>query len=67
MAYRISDPGPLRQWLVLTARNFEMLWRSPLTLSILVGSPLMVIAMFAMLFKGGAFDAGNPEARAQRS
>ena len=53
-------PGPLRQWLVLTARNFEMLWRSPLTLSILVGSPLMVIAMFAMLFKGGAFDAGNP-------
>lgn len=53
-------PGLLRQWLVLTARNFEMLWRSPLTLSILVGSPLMVIAMFAMLFKGGAFDAGNP-------
>jgi ABC-type multidrug transport system ATPase subunit len=53
-------PGALRQWLVLTARNFEMLWRSPLTLSILVGSPLMVIAMFAMLFKGGAFDAGNP-------
>jgi ABC-type transport system involved in multi-copper enzyme maturation permease subunit len=32
-----------------------MLWRSPLTLAILVGSPLMVIAMFAMLFKGGAF------------
>jgi ABC-type multidrug transport system ATPase subunit len=53
-------PGALGQWLVLTSRNFEMLWRSPLTLSILVGSPLMVIAMFAMLFKGGAFDAGNP-------
>lgn len=52
-------PGSFRQWVVLTARNFEMLWRSPLTLSILVGSPLMVIAMFAMLFKSGAFDAGN--------
>lgn len=53
-------PGFFGQWLVLTARNFEMLWRSPLTLSILVGSPLMVIAMFAMLFNGGAFDVGNP-------
>jgi hypothetical protein len=35
-----------------------------LTLAILVGSPLMVIAMFAMLFKGGAFDRQslNPNA-----
>ncbi len=53
-------PGSLGQWLVLTRRNFEMLWRSPLTLSILVGSPLLVIAMFAMLFQAGAFDPGTP-------
>ena len=57
-------PGSFEQWLVLTRRNFDILWRSPLTLAILVGSPLMVIAMFAMLFKGGAFDRQslNPNA-----
>ena len=52
--------GSFRQWLLLTRRNFDMLWRSPLTLAILLGSPLMVILMFAMLFKGGAFDPQNP-------
>jgi ABC-type multidrug transport system ATPase subunit len=52
--------GSFRQWLLLTRRNFDMLWRSPLTLAILLGSPLMVILMFAMLFKGGAFDPENP-------
>ena len=52
--------GSFRQWLLLTRRNFDMLWRSPLTLAILLGSPLMVILMFAMLFKGGAFDNDNP-------
>jgi hypothetical protein len=52
--------GSLRQWVLLTRRNFDMLWRSPLTLAILLGSPLMVILMFAMLFKGGAFDYENP-------
>jgi len=55
-----ARPGLVGQWLVLTARNFEMLWRSPLTLSILVGSPLLVIAMFAMLFKAGAFNPDSP-------
>jgi len=56
--------GSFRQWLVLTRRNFDLLWRSPLTLAILVGSPLMVIAMFAVLFKGGAFTGQslNPSA-----
>jgi ABC-type multidrug transport system ATPase subunit len=52
--------GSFRQWLLLTRRSFDMLWRSPLTLAILLGSPLMVILMFAMLFKGGAFDHENP-------
>ena len=52
--------GSFRQWLLLTRRNFDMLWRSPLTLAVLLGSPLMVISMFAMLFKGDAFDLANP-------
>ncbi len=53
-------PGPLRQWLVLTQRTFESLARNPLTLAILVGSPAMVVAMFAILFNAGAFDFANP-------
>jgi ABC-type multidrug transport system ATPase subunit len=52
--------GSFSQWLLLTRRNFDMLWRTPLTLAILFGSPLMVILMFAMLFKGSAFDHENP-------
>jgi len=56
--------GSFSQWLLLTRRNFDMLWRTPLTLAILLGSPLMVILMFAMLFKGGAFDHENPSPNA---
>jgi ABC-type multidrug transport system ATPase subunit len=53
-------PGPVRQWLVLTARTFESMARSTLTLAILVGSPVMVVAMFAILFQAGAFDIDDP-------
>lgn len=52
--------GPLRQWAVLTERSFETLVRNPLTLAILAGSPVMVIAMFALLFRPGAFDPATP-------
>jgi ABC-type multidrug transport system ATPase subunit len=52
--------GSSGQWLLLTRRNLDLLWRSPLTLAVLLGSPAMVILMFAMLFKGGAFDPANP-------
>ncbi|MDQ4069216.1 MAG: ATP-binding cassette domain-containing protein [Actinomycetota bacterium] len=52
--------GPVRQWFVLTRRTAETLARNRLTLAILLGSPVMVVAMFAVLFRSGAFDFGNP-------
>jgi ABC-type multidrug transport system ATPase subunit len=50
-------PGPLRQWAVLTRRSGDLLFRNRLTLAVLVGSPALVIAMMAVLFRPGAFDA----------
>ena len=55
-----SGPGFLTQWRVLTARTFETLARNTLTVAILVGSPAMVVAMFAILFQTGAFDPRDP-------
>ena len=49
-------PGVLRQWWVLTRRNAEVLVRNRLTLAILLGSPVLVTAMMAVLFRPGAFD-----------
>ncbi len=54
-------PGPLRQFRVLTARTFEAMARNRLTLAILLGSPAMVVAMFAVLFRPGAFDPASPD------
>jgi ABC-type multidrug transport system ATPase subunit len=48
--------GPLRQWAVLTRRSADLLVRNRLTLAVLVGSPAVVIAMMAVLFRPGAFD-----------
>jgi ABC-type multidrug transport system ATPase subunit len=50
----------LTQWGVLTRRTLETLVRNRLTLAILVGSPAMVIGMFAILFQPGAFDFEDP-------
>jgi ABC-type multidrug transport system ATPase subunit len=50
----------LTQWAVLTQRTLETLVRNRLTLAILVGSPALVIAMFATLFRPGAFDFHDP-------
>ena len=50
-------PSVLRQWWLLTRRNAEVLVRNRLTLAILLGSPVLVTAMMAMLFQPGAFDA----------
>ncbi|MFP3901006.1 MAG: ATP-binding cassette domain-containing protein [Acidimicrobiia bacterium] len=50
-------PGPLRQWAVLTRRSADLLVRNRLTLAVLVGSPALVTAMMAVLFRPGAFDA----------
>ncbi|MEU5785750.1 ABC transporter ATP-binding protein/permease [Micromonospora lupini] len=52
--------GRLGQWLVLAARNAEIVARNRLTLAILLGSPLMVLGMFALLFRPGAFDPADP-------
>jgi ABC transport system ATP-binding/permease protein len=48
--------GSLRQWWLLTRRNAEVLVRNRLTLAVLLGSPVLVTAMMATLFRPGAFD-----------
>jgi ABC-type multidrug transport system ATPase subunit len=50
----------LTQWGVLTRRTLETLLRNRLTLAILVGSPALVVGMFAILFRPGAFDTQDP-------
>jgi len=53
-------PGAIRQWSVLTRRTLETIVRNKLTLAILVGSPALVVGMFAVLFRPGAFDFRDP-------
>ncbi|MFL6113606.1 MAG: ATP-binding cassette domain-containing protein [Catenulispora sp.] len=53
--------GPLRQWWLLTRRSAEILARNRLSAAVLVGSPVVIIAMFAMLFRPGAFDTAAPD------
>jgi ABC-type multidrug transport system ATPase subunit len=48
------------QWSVLTRRTLDTIVRNRLTLAILVGSPALVVGMFAILFRPGAFDARDP-------
>jgi ABC-type multidrug transport system ATPase subunit len=50
------SPGALRQFWLLTRRNAEVLVRNRLTLAILLGSPVLVTAMMAVLFRPGAFE-----------
>ncbi|WP_332661810.1 ATP-binding cassette domain-containing protein [Aeromicrobium sp.] len=57
---RRAGASGLTQWGVLTRRTLETLVRNRLTLAILVGSPAMVIGMFAILFQPGAFDFEDP-------
>ena len=56
----IERTRPGRQWAVLVRRNVDVLLRNRLTLAIMVGSPVLVIAMFTVLFRPGAFDAAHP-------
>lgn len=46
----------VRQWWLLTRRNVDVLLRNRLTLAVLLGSPVLVTAMMATLFKRDAFD-----------
>jgi ABC-type multidrug transport system ATPase subunit len=57
---RTHPIGPLRQCAVLSRRNLDILLRNPLTLAILLGSPVLVVLMFVVLFKPGAFDFADP-------
>ena len=57
---RRAPPGALRQWAVLTRRTLETFVRNRLTLAILIGSPALVVGMFAVLFRPGAFDFRDP-------
>jgi len=52
--------GPVRQWRVLTHRTLDLMARNKLTLAILLGSPLMILAMFLVLFRPGAFAYAHP-------
>ena len=54
-------PGAVRQWWVLTARTFDILRRNKLTLAILLGSPVLILGMFVMLFRADAFDFAAPD------
>ncbi len=56
-----TRPSALRQWSVLTRRNLALLVRNRLTLAITFGSPVLVIAMFTVLFRAGTFDAAHPD------
>lgn len=56
--------GSFRQWLLMTRRNAEILARSRLTLAILIGSPILVLAMFVVLFRPHAFGPGPPSPEA---
>jgi ABC-type multidrug transport system ATPase subunit len=52
--------GGFTQWRVLTRRTLETFLRNRLTLAILLASPVLVVGMFAVLFRPHAFDFHNP-------
>ena len=54
-------PGAGRQAVLLSLRNLDILRANRLTLAILIGSPLVILAMFLMLFRAGAFDVAHPD------
>ncbi len=54
--------GPLRQWLLLSRRSADVMVRNRLTLAVLLGSPALVTAMMALLFRPGALAPQGPEA-----
>jgi energy-coupling factor transporter ATP-binding protein EcfA2 len=52
--------GAVRQWALLSRRAAEVMARNKLTLAVLLGSPLLVTAMMAVLFPAHALDAPEP-------
>ncbi len=53
-------PSALGQWWTLTVRTLETVRGNRMTTAIMVGSPAMVIAMFAVLFRPDVFDPARP-------
>lgn len=53
--------GAVRQWALLTRRGTALLLHNRLSVTVLAGSPLMIVAMFAVLFRGGTFDPADPD------
>lgn len=53
--------GALRQWSLLTRRGTALLLHHRLSVAVLAGSPVMIVAMFAVLFRSGAFDPAAPD------
>ncbi|MDQ0779463.1 ABC-type multidrug transport system ATPase subunit [Streptomyces aurantiacus] len=53
--------GAVRQWSLLTRRGTALLLHNRLSVAVLAGSPVMIVAMFAVLFRAGAFDPADPD------
>lgn len=53
-------PGPVQQWATLTRRTLDTIIHNRLTLAILLGAPVMIVAMFAVLFRPRPFDPTDP-------
>lgn len=53
--------GAVRQWALLTRRGTALLLHNRLSVTVLAGSPVMIVAMFAVLFRAGAFDRAAPD------
>ncbi|MET7482095.1 ATP-binding cassette domain-containing protein [Streptomyces sp. NPDC005538] len=53
--------GAVRQWALLTRRTTALLVHNRLSVAVFVGSPVMIVAMFAVLFRAGAFDPAAPD------
>ncbi|MFF4900924.1 ATP-binding cassette domain-containing protein [Streptomyces sp. NPDC001068] len=58
---RPARVGALRQWALLTRRGTALLLHDRLSVAVLAGSPVMIVAMFAVLFRAGAFDPAAPD------
>ncbi|MEV6539504.1 ATP-binding cassette domain-containing protein [Streptomyces sp. NPDC051665] len=61
LAHRPPRVGAVRQWALLTRRTTALLVHNRLSVAVFVGSPVMIVAMFAVLFRAGAFDAAAPD------
>jgi ABC-type multidrug transport system ATPase subunit len=60
--------GVVGQWWLLSRRNADVLVRNRLTLAVLLGSPALVTAMMAVLFRPGAFEpSGQSDLRATQT